>query len=147
MGPYKVPGCEKMKHLIVLEEPENKIASAIDLFERIKKIEMPLSQEVFIVFTLNTKMQVINFYIVSMGILDASLIHPREVFRDAIKDNAHSIIVAHNHPSGHLAPSGADIEVMKLLKDAGELLGIHLIDSIIFNDKNEFISMKEQGTF
>lgn len=135
-----------MKHLIVLEEPANKISSAIDLFERIKKIDIDYSQEHFLVFTLNVKCQVINWYIVSMGILDASLIHPREAFRDAIKDNASSIIVAHNHPSGHLGPSINDKEVLKVLKDAGEIIGIPVLDSIIFNE-DSFISMKEQKCF
>lgn len=136
-----------MKHLIVLEQPENRIASATDLFQRIKKIDIDLSRENFLVFNLNTSHQVIDWYQVTIGILDASLIHPREVFRNAIKDNSHSIIVAHNHPSGNLEPSHNDKDVMKALKDAGEIIGISVLDSIIFNDKDEFISMKEQGSF
>ena len=135
-----------MKHMIVLEEPVNSISSAIELFEKIKKINIDYSKEHFIVFTLDTKNRVINSYVVSIGILDASLIHPREVFRNAIKDNAKSIILAHNHPSGILIPGEADKEVTKCLKDAGELLGISVLDHIVFSEI-AFSSMKEQKMF
>jgi len=135
-----------MKHMIVLEEPVNSISSAIELFEKIKKINIDYSKEHFIVFTLDTKNRVINSYVVSIGILDASLIHPREVFRNAIKDNAKSIILAHNHPSGILIPGEADKEVTKCLKDAGELLGISVLDHIVFSEI-AFSSMKEQNMF
>ena len=135
-----------MKHMIVLEEPVNNIKSAIELFEKIKKIDIDYSKESFIVFTLDTKNRVIDWYIISIGILDASLIHPREVFRNAIKDNAKSIIIAHNHPSGILIPGDADKEVTKGLKDAGEILGIQVLDHIIFSEI-AFSSMKEQRMF
>jgi DNA repair protein RadC len=132
--------------MIVLEEPVNNIKSAIELFEKIKRIDIDYSKENFLVFTLDTKNRVIDWYIISIGILDASLIHPREVFRNAIKDNAKSIIIAHNHPSGILIPGDADKEVTKGLKDAGELLGISVLDHIIFSEI-AFISMKEQRIF
>jgi len=132
--------------MIVLEEPVNNIKSAIELFEKIKKIDIDYSKESFIVFTLDTKNRVIDWYIISIGILDASLIHPREVFRNAIKDNAKSIIIAHNHPSGILIPGDADKEVTKGLKDAGEILGIQVLDHIIFSEI-AFSSMKEQRMF
>ncbi len=135
-----------MKHLIVLDEPLNSISSAIELFEKIKKIDIDYSKEHFLVFTLDTKNRVIDWYIISIGILDASLIHPREVFRNAIKDNAKSIIIAHNHPSGILSPGDADKEVTRLLKDGGTLLGIEILDHIVFSETS-FISMKEQGIF
>lgn len=135
-----------MNHMIVLEEPVNNIKSAIELFEKIKRIDIDYSKENFLVFTLDTKNRVIDWYIISIGILDASLIHPREVFRNAIKDNAKSIIIAHNHPSGILIPGDADKEVTKGLKDAGELLGISVLDHIIFSEI-AFISMKEQRIF
>jgi DNA repair protein RadC len=132
--------------MIVLEEPVNNIKSAIELFEKIKRIDIDYSKENFLVFTLDTKNRVIDWYIISIGILDASLIHPREVFRNAIKDNAKSIIIAHNHPSGILIPGDADKEVTNGLKDAGELLGISVLDHIIFSEI-AFISMKEQRIF
>jgi DNA repair protein RadC len=135
-----------MKHLIVLEEPIDNIKSAIELFEKIKKIDIDFSKENFIVFTLDTKHRVIDYYVISVGILDASLIHPREVFRNAIKDNAQSIIIAHNHPSGVLTPSDADKEVTECLKKAGELIGISVLDHIIFCE-DSFISMIEQKCF
>ena len=65
------------------------------------------------------------------GTVNFSLVHPREIFRDAIIDNAHSIICVHNHPSGNLDPSSADLGVTKQLKEAGDIIGINLLDHII----------------
>ena len=135
-----------MNQILQIQEPIGKIQSAIDLFNRAKKVNIDHSKENFIVVTLNTKHQVIGEHIISIGILDASLIHPREVFRKAILDNAHSLILAHNHPSGCVEPSVADKEVTTLLKQAGELLGISILDHIIFN-RTDFLSMKQHGDF
>lgn len=88
-------------------------------------------QEHFICLTLDGANRLIAKRIISIGTLTASLVHPREVFADAITDRAASIIVAHNHPSGNMEPSKADIEVTRSLKSAGEMLDIELIDHII----------------
>ena len=88
-------------------------------------------QEHFVCLTLDGGNRLINIHEVSKGTLTASLVHPREVFRCAISDNAASIIVAHNHPSGNLEPSQADRQVTERLQEAGELLGIKLLDHII----------------
>lgn len=88
-------------------------------------------QECFAVITLDSMQRVIKRRIVSIGTLNASLVHPREVFADAITDRAAAIIVAHNHPGGSLEPSGPDIVTTKRLRAAGELLGIKLLDHII----------------
>lgn len=96
------------------------------------------SQEYFIVISLNGAHEIIKSRIVSIGILNRTLIHPREVFADPIKERAASIILAHNHPSGNLTPSSEDIEVTKRLFNAGELLGINVLDHVIFSQKSHY---------
>ena len=135
-----------MKQILTLNEPLDKIQSPEDLFKKIQKINIDYTKEHFLVFTLNTKHQIIGTHIISIGILNASLIHPRETFRNAIKDNAQSIIIAHNHPSDFLMPSVNDKEVSVMLQKAGEIIGIDILDHIIFN-KTEFLSMKQHGDF
>jgi DNA repair protein RadC len=129
-----------MKQILVLKESTDQIRSPSDIFKNIKKINIDYDKEHFIVITLNAKRQVINAHIISIGILNASLVHPRETFKKAILDNAHSIIVCHNHPSGDLHPSSADIEVTKMLESAGKILNIPVLDHVIFN-KTEFYSI------
>lgn len=90
-------------------------------------------QEHFVVITLDGANRLINKRTITIGTLTASLVHPREVFADAITDRAASIIVGHNHPSGNLQPSKADKEITTRLKEVGELLGIHIIDHLIIN--------------
>ena len=92
------------------------------------------AQEYFLVISLNGAHEVIKTEIISIGILNKTLIHPREVFTDAIGDKAASIIISHNHPSGDLTPSREDIEVTKRLVKAGEILGISILDHVIFSD-------------
>jgi DNA repair protein RadC len=98
--------------------------------------------ERFVIVMLSTQLQVIGFAEITVGTLDASLVHPREVFRPAILANASAIIIAHNHPSTHLTPSREDKSVFDRLQTAGELLGIRVMDSIICNDETA-ISMRE----
>ena len=93
-------------------------------------------QEYFVSLTLDGANRLIAKRVISIGTLTASLVHPREVFAEAITDRAASIIVAHNHPSGNLEPSQADREVTKRLKDAGELLGIEMIDHVVVTHKS-----------
>ena len=88
-------------------------------------------QEHFVVITLDGANRVIERRLVTVGTINASLVHPREVFADAITDRAASIVVAHNHPGGSLEASAADHEVTRRLRDAGTLLGIQLFDHII----------------
>ncbi|NCU34074.1 hypothetical protein EOM27_01980, partial [Candidatus Saccharibacteria bacterium] len=88
-------------------------------------------QEYFVCLTLDGANRLIAKRIITIGTLTASLVHPREVFAEAITDRAASIIVAHNHPSGSLEPSQADIDVNERLLSAGNLLGVKLIDHII----------------
>jgi DNA repair protein RadC len=103
-----------------------------------------LSQEHFVAIYLNTKNQVIHRKTVFIGSLNSSIVHPREVFKEAIKRSAASVICAHNHPSGDPTPSREDIEVTKRLAESGRIIGIELLDHLIIGD-HTFISLKEKG--
>lgn len=103
-----------------------------------------LTQEHFVVISLNTKNVILNSKTIFIGTLNSSLVHPREIFLQAIKSSAHSIIVCHNHPSGDPNPSSEDISITTRLKECGKIIGIDLLDHIIIgNDK--YISLKERG--
>ena len=101
-------------------------------------------QEHFVCVTLNGAGEILGNRTITLGLLNHSLVHPREVFADAITDRAASIICVHNHPSGSLEPSPQDIAITTQLKEAGSLLGIQLIDHIIVT-KTGYLSMKERG--
>ena len=106
--------------------------AAIEFFRvRFARLITDGKREELHVVTLGTKNQFINSHCVSAGTLDASLVHPREVFRPAIKDVASSIILGHNHPSGDPSPSKEDFAVTRRLKEAGDLIGIAVLDHII----------------
>lgn len=98
-------------------------------------------KEHFVAFYLNTQNHLIERQIISIGTLDASLVHPREVFEPGIALHAASIIVAHNHPSGSIEPSSADIQITKRLKESGEILGMRLDDHVLLTAK-EYASFK-----
>ena len=131
-----------MKEVLILNEPTGQILEARSLFKATKKINIDYTQENFIVFYLNTKNQVIDAEIVFKGGLNSCIICPKTIFRKALLKNSNSIIIAHNHPSECLEPSDADKDIFRYLKEAGELLLIKVLDSIIFN-KKEFYSIKE----
>jgi len=103
-----------------------------------------LQKEHFVVLFLNTKNRLIGKETLSVGSLNASLVHPREVFRSAIKRGSASIICAHNHPSGDPSPSKEDIALTNRLVDAGNIIGIELLDHLVIGD-GIFVSLKEQG--
>jgi DNA repair protein RadC len=103
-----------------------------------------LTQEHFVCLYLNTKNQVIHKQTVFIGSLNASIVHPREIFKEGLKRSAASIICFHNHPSGDPTPSREDIDVTKRLKECGKILGIELLDHIIIGDR-KYISLKEKG--
>lgn len=103
-----------------------------------------LNQEHFVTLFLNTKNQVIHKQTIFIGSLNSSIVHPREIFREAVKRSAASFICAHNHPSGIATPSPEDIDVTKRIQEAGYIIGIDLIDHIIIGD-HQFISLKEKG--
>ncbi|PYZ93954.1 hypothetical protein CR194_10730 [Salipaludibacillus keqinensis] len=103
-----------------------------------------LNQEHFICLYLNTKNQVIHKQTIFIGSLNASIVHPREVFKEAFRYSAASIVCLHNHPSGDPAPSQEDIDVTKRLSESGKMLGIDLLDHVIIGDQR-FCSLKEKG--
>jgi DNA repair protein RadC len=103
-----------------------------------------LSQEHFVCLYLNTKNQVLHKQTIFIGSLNASIVHPREVFREALKRSAASIICLHNHPSGDPSPSREDIEVTKRLVECGKMIGIDVLDHLIIGE-NKFVSLKEKG--
>lgn len=103
-----------------------------------------LKKEHFICLFLNTKNQLITRETLSVGTLNASLVHPREVFRAAIKCSSASLICVHNHPSGDPTPSPEDISLTKRLVEAGELVGIDVLDHLVIGE-HSFVSLKERG--
>ena len=101
-------------------------------------------KEHFCVLFLDTQNHITGKEVISIGTLNASLIHPRETFRTAILKNCCSVIVAHNHPSGGLEPSAEDLNITKRLKDAGKLLGIEVLDHVIVT-ADSHTSLKDKG--
>jgi len=103
-------------------------------------------KEHFLTLLLDTRNQLIKVAEVSIGSLDTSIVHPREVFKEAISASAASVILAHNHPSGDPEASEDDIRLTKKLVEAGEIIGIDVLDHIIIGDKN-YLSLKREGLF
>ena len=107
-----------------------------------------LAQETFHVLSLNAKNGVINREMITVGIVDASLIHPREVFRLAILENAAGIVIIHNHPSGAPTPSAEDVRITRQLIEAGKILSMPVHDHVIIgtdsNSAKGFLSMREE---
>jgi len=99
-------------------------------------------KEHFVALYLNARNEMIHKEIISVGILDASIVHPREVFAPAIEKRASSIILIHNHPSGNVSPSDNDCDLTKRLIESGKILGIEVLDHIIVTE-NDYYSMKE----
>ena len=112
----------------------------------LKKFLAGVDREHFVLLLLNTKNKVTGIHVVSVGSLDSSLVHPREVFKPAVLANCASIILGHNHPSGDPQPSREDIGLTKRLKDAGELMGIPVLDHIVVGDGSvRYFSFKEES--
>lgn len=103
-----------------------------------------LKQEHFVVLFLNTKNEVFYKTTIFIGSLNASIVHPREVFREAVKRSAASIIVAHNHPSGSPKPSQEDVHVTRRLAESGKMIGIEVLDHVVIGER-KFVSLKEEG--
>ena len=101
-------------------------------------------EENLMMLTLNTKNTVTGVFTVSKGSLNSSIVHPREVYKRALLNNANSIMIFHNHPSGDPAPSREDIAITKRLEEAGKIIGIKLLDHLIIGDER-FTSLREKG--
>lgn len=124
------------KDIVSIKKPTDILPYVFDIRAR--------NKECFLVFYLNARNEILKREFVSVGILTASLVHPREVFNSAITQAAASVIFVHNHPSGNSNPSEEDISITKRLSSAGEILGIEVLDHIIVT-KTDFFSMKAKG--
>jgi DNA repair protein RadC len=122
-----------------------KINSPRDAVEIGKRFLQDSDREQLLVCCLDTKNQPVSLNVVSVGSLNSSIVHPREVFKVAILSNAASIILYHNHPSGDPSPSSEDISITNRLKECGKLIGIELIDHIIIGSEDKYCSLKEKG--
>ncbi|MBU3907327.1 MAG: DNA repair protein RadC [Nanoarchaeota archaeon] len=122
---------ELQKRTNQAKKPVKKITCAKDVFDYFHERLKDEKQEHFYVLMLNNQNNIIGEHLVSKGILDASILHPREVFKPAIKNSASKIILIHNHPSGDPEPSGEDLDITEKLVKAGEELGIKVLDSVI----------------
>jgi DNA repair protein RadC len=120
-----------------------KISCAKDLLPLLAEIAGK-QQEYFLCITLNGANEVIEKRVVTIGLLDKSPVHPREVFADVIADRAASVIFAHNHPSGDLQPSQSDLQLQDQLTEAGKILGIRVLDHLIVAKKG-YYSFQESG--
>jgi DNA repair protein RadC len=128
-------------------EPELKNFDIKDPEALVKVIRASIkdkAKEHFKLILLNPRNKIIGISTISIGTLNASLVHPREVFKDAIVHTAASVVLAHNHPSGDPEPSEDDIKITKKLVESGKILGIDVIDHIVVG-KNSFLSFKERG--
>lgn len=132
----------KVKSLEVREieynyETRPKINGMDDVINTVKPLIADQNKEFFITLYLNTKNGILRQEVISIGSLNANIVHPREVFRTACLVSASSIIVAHNHPSGDPTPSSEDIELTKKLVESGKIIGITVIDHVIIgHDRN-----------
>lgn len=120
-----------------ISNPQN----AYNIMTKIVKIQEEC-EEVLYVITLNVKNNVTGLFEVSRGSLNSSIVHPREILKRAILNNAASIVLCHNHPSGNPEPSREDIAITSRVKECGNIIGIDLLDHIIIGDEN-YVSLKE----
>ena len=123
---------------------EISINSPQDIGNMLKSEMSGLHQEVLKLIVLNTKNKIIRIKDVFKGTLNTSIVHPREIYSEAIKCGGASIIICHNHPSGDPTPSKEDINITERIKQCGKIVGIELLDHIIVGDQ-KFLSLKEKG--
>ena len=125
---------------------QNTIKTPEDAYRELKNKSRGEKKEHFWAIFLNVRNRIIKSAEISVGSLDASIVHPRELFKEAIAASASSIIIAHNHPSGNPEASQDDIKLSQRLKEAGNLVGIEVVDHIIIGD-GQYISLRREGLF
>ena len=127
--------------------PEERVAinSPQDVANLVMAEMAPLEQEHLKVLLLNTKNEVLSVQEIYVGNVNCSVVRPAEVIRPAVRDNAPSVIVVHNHPSGDPTPSSEDVAITRELVDAGELLGVEVLDHLVIGNGNRYVSLKEKG--
>jgi len=123
--------------------PSYKVSCPEDVYKALSRYARARTER-FLCATLSGSHDLIAVRIITVGLVNRTIVHPREVYLTAIKDNAVAIIVAHNHPSGHLEPSPEDIEITNRLRSAGEILGISMLDHLVIS-KNGFLSFVQRG--
>lgn len=139
----EIVACFELGRRLLHKKPSQLYADAKDIWHELRDIRNH-KKEHFVVFFLDTRNQQIRRETISVGTLNANLVHPREVFEPAIVHAAAHVIIAHNHPSGNPEPSEEDMRVTKRLIDAGKILGIEVLDHIIAA-RDCFFSFKAQG--
>lgn len=137
-----IMACFELGGRLLKDKKSVLILSPREVFEELKDLRNN-KKEQFVVFYLDTRNQEIQREVISIGTVNANLVHPREVFESAIKNNAAQIIVAHNHPSGDTEPSAEDLMITKKLVEAGKILGIEVLDHVIIA-KDKWVSLKEK---
>ena len=141
----KIQAAFEIGRRVITERPDLKqISTPLAVWELLLPETAGLQKEEFRVLVINNKNMLIKKSIISIGTITEALVHPREVFRDAIREGGSGIIVTHNHPSGILTPSRQDIETTKRLIEAGKIVGIPVVDHIILTNSS-YYSMKENG--
>jgi len=146
LGPAKaceIVACFELGKRLLKNKKSELFLSPKDVWDELKEIRNH-KKEHFVIFYLDTRNQEIKREVISVGTLNANLVHPREVFEGAIASHAAQIIVAHNHPSGDPEPSEEDLLITKRLVEAGNILGIELLDHIIIA-RDSFLSFKEKN--
>lgn len=133
---------EILKRIHLSEKPINKITCAGDVFKLFHDRLKDKKEEHFYVLMLSTKNHIIKEEFVSKGVLDSAIIHPREIFKPAIRHSASRIILVHNHPSGDPSPSEEDLEITKKLIESGKLIDIKVLDHVIVG-RDGYYSFKE----
>lgn len=139
----EIVACLELGRRLLKDKKSQLLLSPQDVWESLKDIRGH-SKEHFVVFYLDTRNQTIEQEIISVGTLNASLVHPREVFEPAVKHLAAQIIVAHNHPSGNPEPSVDDLALTKRLVEAGKIMGIEVLDHVVVT-KGGWLSLEERN--
>ena len=141
---YKLELVKESSKVYEVESTISTPSDVRDYIEQVFKLSIQ-AEEVVVMLVLDNKNNVIGAFEVSRGSLNASIVHPREVFKRALLLNGASIIIAHNHPSGDPTPSREDVDITKRLVEGGNILGINVLDHIIIGDNGRYRSFKEDS--
>lgn len=146
-GAARLLACVEMSRRASLPSPETRptVTTPEDVVSVCAPVLRGRDREYFLSLALTTKNRLIRVIEVSVGSLNASIVHPRELFKDAVRLSAASVVVVHNHPSGDPTPSGADIQLTRRLVKAGDVLGVDVLDHVIIGDGGEHASMRDLG--
>ena len=129
------------------EPPSTPVRKSSEAAKAVRPLFEKIDREQFVVLLLDAQHKAVGINLVSLGSLTATVVHPREAFKAAILANAAAVIVAHNHPSGSVEPSQEDIELSRRLREAGELLGIRVLDSIVLGEGDSIYSFIDAGSW